>query len=157
MTLQRFIAILCITILFSFSGTLVVAAENPINKTDFSETEALNLAQEWSIHVSQADVTILEMMLSDAYQHIHATALVETKAQFLEAFKNGTRKYDPIKIEDANVRLFGNVAIVTGKFNLKAFARGKTIEGVNRFNLVLTKTAKGMQVVSFQATGIPQQ
>jgi ketosteroid isomerase-like protein len=89
--------------------------------------------------------------------HIHATALVESKAQFLEAFKNGTRKYDPITLEELRFRGFGSFAIVTGKFQLKAFSRGKTIEGVNRFGLVLIKTQKGHEVVSFQATSIPQQ
>jgi hypothetical protein len=46
---------------------------------------------------------------------------------------------------------------VTGKFYLKAFSRGKTIEGVNRFGLVLVKTQNEPKVVSFQATSIPQQ
>jgi ketosteroid isomerase-like protein len=107
--------------------------------------------------VSQADIAGLEQLLNDKYMHIHATALVESKAQFLEAFKNGSRKYDPIKIEEANVRVFGNSAVVTGKFNLKAFTRGKTLEGINRFGLVLVKTQKGIQVASFQATAIPLQ
>ena len=65
-------------------------------------------------------------------------------------------KYDPIKIEEAKARIFDNSAVVTGKFNLKVFARGKMIEGVNRFGLVIVKTKQGIQVASFQATAIPQ-
>jgi hypothetical protein len=122
----------------------------------FSESEALNMAQRWADLVSQADVMGLEKLLNDKYLHIHATALVESKAQFLEAFKNGTRKYDPIKIEEPTVRIFGSAAMVNGKFNLKAFTRGRTIESVDRIGLLLIKTENGSQVASFQATAIPQ-
>jgi hypothetical protein len=121
------------------------------------EPEALGIAQKWAEWVGQANVGELEKLLGDRYIHIHATALVETKAQFLEAFKNGTRKYDPIQLEELNVRGFEHFAIVNGKFPLKAFSRGKTVEGINRFTLVIAKTSKGLEIVSFQATPIPQQ
>ena len=157
MKIQKIIAVLCIAVLFSIYGSMAGAGDSSSSTSTFSEAEALNLAQEWASRVSQADSAELEKLLHDKYTHIHATALVESKAQFLEAFKNGSRKYDPIKIEDPNVRVFGGSAVVTGRFNLKAFVRGKTIEGVNRFSLVLVKSVNGLQVVSFQATGIPPQ
>ncbi len=121
------------------------------------ESEALSIAKKWAELVSQANVDELEKLLSDKYVHIHATALVESRAQFLEAFKNGTRKYAPITLEELNFRGFETFGIITGKFQLKAFSRGRTIEGVNRFGLVIRKTQKGHEVLSFQATPIPQQ
>lgn len=146
------LTVLMVTALLGFASAEVTSPET----TSFSEADALNMTQEWASLVSQANVSELEKILSDKYMHIHGTALVESKVQFLEAFKNGSRKYDPIKIEDINARVFGGSAVVTGKFTLKAFVRGKTIEGVNRFSLVLAKTKNGQQVVSFQATAIPQ-
>lgn len=148
--------LLSVLILTALLGVASAVEKSP-EITNFSEADALRTTQEWASLVSQANVSELEKILNEKYMHIHGTALVESKVQFLEAFKNGSRKYDPIKIEDINVRIFGNSAVVTGKFNLKAFARGKTIEGANRFSLVLVKTLNGMQVASFQATGIPQQ
>ncbi len=133
------------------------AQTKPSAGEGFSELDALNTSTLWAFLVSRADIAGLEGLLSDKYLHIHATALVESKTQFIEALRTGTRKYDPIKIEEASSRLFGNCAIVTGKFNLKAFSRGRTVEGVNRFSLVIVKIPAGIQVVSFQATGIPQQ
>ena len=133
------------------------AQEGTSGSAAFTETEAQKMALKWAELVSQGNVSELEKLLNDDYMHIHGTALVETKAQFLEAFNNGSRKYDPIKIEEMEIRVFGTSAVVTGKFNLKALARGKTIEGVNRFGLVLVKANQGQQVVSFQATALPQQ
>jgi len=157
MKVERLVALMVIVMMLSVFGGVVRAQEKTYGTATFSESDALNMAQEWASLVSQANVAELEKLLSDKYMHIHATALVESRTQFLEAFKNGTRKYDPIKIEDINVRVFGSSAVVTGRFNLKAFVRGNTIEGVNRFGLVLVKTQNGQQVVSFQATAIPQQ
>lgn len=157
MKVKRLVALMFIVLMMPVFGGVVRAQEISSGLATFSESDALNMAQEWASLVSQANVAELEKLLNDQYMHIHATALVESKAQFLEAFKNGSRKYDPIKIEEINVRIFGSSAVVTGKFNLKAFVRGKTIEGVNRFGLVLVKTHNGQQIVSFQATSIPQQ
>jgi hypothetical protein len=140
---------------FLFGGA-ARAQENPSGSSGFSEHEAINIAQEWASLVGQANVAELEKLLNDQYMHIHGTSLVESKTQFLDAFKNGSRKYDPITLEEVKVRTFGNSAVVTGKFNLKAFFRDKTIEGINRFGLILVKTQNGPQVVSFQATPIPQ-
>ena len=153
----RLCAALFIALIFSVCIGAASAQDKTEDSTRFSEADAQNLAQAWATFVGQANVDELDKLLNDKYIHIHGTALVESKAQFLEAFKNGSRKYDPIKIEDMKVRIFGSSAVVTGTFNLKAFVRGKTIEGVNRFGLILAITEKGKQVVSFQATAIPQQ
>ena len=45
---------------------------------------------------------------------------------------------------------------MTGRSKLKAFVRDKTLEGVNRFSLVLIKPASRNAVFSFQAMPIPQ-
>lgn len=156
MKVQKFAALFILIFTFSIPCGILKAQEKISDTTNFSETEALKLAQDWASLVSNADIIGLEKLLSKKYMHIHATARVETKEQFLEAFKNGSRKYDPIKLEYVNVSLLGRSAFVTGQFNLKAYARGKTIEGVNRFVLVLTKTNNGQQVVFFQATPIPK-
>lgn len=157
MKAQRLVLLMLIVAVVSALGGVARGQEKSSSIGAFGESDALNMAQEWASLVSQANVAELEKLLNDRYMHIHATALVESKAQFLEAFKNGSRRYDPIKLEEVTVRVFGSSALVTGKFNLKAFVRGNTIEGVNRFGLVLVKTQNGQQVVSYQATAIPQQ
>ena len=157
MKVQKLFISMLLVMMASVFGGVANAQDKSSTTATFSESGALNIAQEWASLVSQANVSELKKLLNDKYMHIHGTALVESKTQFLEAFENGSRRYDPIKMEDINVRVFGSSAVVTGKFNLKAFVREKTIEGVNRFGLVLVKTETGQQVVSFQATAIPQQ
>jgi hypothetical protein len=132
------------------SSTALAQAEN------LNATSALSVAERWALVVGQADIPGLNDLLSNDYMHIHATALVESKAKFIDALQSGARKYDPIKIEESTVRVFGEAAVVSGKFALKATTRDRVIESVNRFSLVVVQTPKGLQVANFQATAIPQ-
>lgn len=145
------LAVLCMTTTFTSHSLSQETA--PLKS--FTESEALNLVQQWAAMVGTADFKGLDKLLNDRYIHIHGTGLVESKRQFLEAFINGVRRYDPIHIEDTTVRLFGDTAIVTGKFKLRAHVKAKIIEGVNRFSLTIAQTNAGKQIVSFQATAAP--
>ena len=136
---------------------ILTAGAQPSGAAEVSEADALNTANLWASLASKGDISGLETLLNERYIHIHGTALMETKAQYIDALKTGARKYDPIRIEEASARVFGDFAIVTGKFNLKAFARGRTVEAINRFSMVIIKTPSGLQVVSFQGTFVPQQ
>ncbi|CAO0824112.1 hypothetical protein DFAR_400017 [Desulfarculales bacterium] len=80
---------------------------------------------------------------------------MESTTQSLEAFKSGTRHYDPIVIEE-EASSWGGAAVVRGKFNLKNYNRDRTIEGVNRFSMAIMSEPAGARGTSFQATGIPQ-
>lgn len=120
-----------------------------------SASAALNTAEKWATVVGQADLAGLNELLHNDYLHVHATALVENKAKFIEALQSGARKYDPITIEEASTRLFGDSAVVTGKFVLKATIRDRVLEGVNRFAIIVVSTPAGLRVAHFQATAIP--
>ena len=100
MMVQRLFILVFLVLIMSVAGSVASAQDTAAATTAFTESEALNMTQEWASLVSQANVAGLEKLLNDNYMHIHGTSLVETKTQFLEAFRNGSRKYDPIKIEE---------------------------------------------------------
>ena len=138
------------------AATLIFSATAFAHAESLSPSAALNTAERWATVVGQADVSGLAELLHNDYMHTHATALVESKAKFIDALQSGARKYDPITIEESAVRVFGETAIVTGKFALKATTRDRVIESVNRFSLLVVQTPKGLQIANFQATAIPQ-
>ena len=142
----RFLAGLGLGLLFSILGS--VKAES------FSAATAEGCAQQWASCVGQGQADELAKILDDSYQHIHGTGLVENKEEFLGALRSGARKYEPIQLEDVKTRLFGECAVVTGKFALKVSIKGKIMEGVNRFSFVVVQTPQGPKIVSFQATAI---
>ncbi|MEI7720951.1 MAG: nuclear transport factor 2 family protein [Verrucomicrobiota bacterium] len=119
---------------------------------EISQTAATTCVQQWAALVAQGQADELGKLLHDSYQHIHGTGLVESKTAFLEALRNGTRKYEPIQLENLKFRSFQDTAILTAQFNLKATARGKKIEGLYLASFTLIQTAQGLFIVSFQAT-----
>ncbi|ABK97784.1 nuclear transport factor 2 family protein [Pelobacter propionicus] len=144
-------SILIAAILLSLSCTAWGAAGG------ISESESLAAAQAWAAALGRPDIAGLDELLHVDYMHIHATSMVESKAKFIGALKEGARRYEPFTIEDTRVRVFGDSAVVTGKFALKATMREKVIERINRFSLVIIKTPRGVRIASFQATSIPQE
>lgn len=134
---------------------IVLLGAGPVLAAALTPQAALNAARQWADAVGKADAASLEALLADGYVHIHATALVEDKRRFIDALKSGTRKYDPIVLEETNARIYGDTALVGARFKLKAFTQGRTIEGVNRVTLVFVSMPDGLKAVSFQATPIP--
>ena len=142
----RFLAGLGLGLLFFFFGSVKAEA--------LSAATAEGCAQQWASCVGQGQADDLVKILDDSYQHIHGTGLVENREEFLGALRSGARKYEPIQLEDVKTRLFGECAVVTGKFSLKVSIKGKMMEGVNRFSFVVVQTPEGAKIVSFQATAI---
>ena len=144
----RFLAGLGLILLFCFLGS--VKAES------LSAATAEGRVQQWASCVGQGQADELAKILADSYEHTHGTGLVENREEFLRALRSGMRKYEPIQLEEVKTRLFGECAIVTGKFALKVSIKGKLMEGVNRFSFVVAQTPQGPKIVSFQATAIKQ-
>ena len=141
-----FLAGLGFGLLFCFLGSVKAEA--------LSVAAAEDCAQQWASCVGQGQADELNKILDDSYQHTHGTGLVENREEFLGALRSGARKYEPIQLEEVKTRLFGDCAVVTGKFALKVSIKGKTMEGVNRFSFVVVQTPQGLKIVSFQATAI---
>jgi hypothetical protein len=121
---------------------------------EISQTAATTCVQQWAALVAQGQADELGKLLHESYQHIHGTGLVESKTAFLEALRNGNRKYEPIQLENLKFRSFQDAAILTAQFNLKATARGKKIEGLYLASFTIIQTPQGLSIVSFQATPI---
>jgi hypothetical protein len=80
------------TALLSILLGLAGAQTQPSGVGELSDAEALTTANLWASLVSKADIAGLEGLRNDRYIYIQATALVESKAQFIEALKTGDRK-----------------------------------------------------------------
>ena len=145
---MRFQILACVGLglLFCFFGSVKAEA--------LSVSTAEICAQQWATCVSQGQADELAKILDDSYQHTHGTGLVENREDFLGALRSGARKYEPIQLEDVKTRLFGECAIVSGKFALKVLVKGKIMEGLNRFSFVVVQVPQGPKIVSFQATAI---
>lgn len=144
-------------ILCGFLAVGSVLASANAASGDLTKPEALRAARQWAVFAGASDVAGLDALLGERYVHTHGTGLIETKKQFLDAFRQGARDYVRCKMGDLDVQLLGRAAIVAGTLDFKVMSRGRKIEGTNRFMMIVERTDKGVQVVAYQATPLKRK
>ena len=102
------------------------------------------------------DFGTLETLLAKDLVYIHSSTVQDTKASFIESLRSGKVSYNSMERSNTKVRIFGNVAIITGKavFEVTARGRNKTLNLL--FHSVWVKRDPGLQFVSWQATLLPE-
>ena len=107
------------------------------------------LIKAWVEH----DRAMVEATLSDDWAVIDPMGRVLTKAQVIaEGFESGERKIESGTIDDVRVRLFNEMAVVTGRTVATGSYQGTSMTVKLRFTDVCVKRSDNWQVVASQAT-----
>jgi ketosteroid isomerase-like protein len=102
------------------------------------------------------DIAMLERIWADDHIFINTFGVVQTKAERLADAKSGTRKIDSFHLDDVQVRVYGNTAVVTSHATIKMQLRGQELSFQARGIDVYVKKNGRWQVVAAQATRIAQ-
>jgi ketosteroid isomerase-like protein len=123
-----------------------------------TESEQLNQLEQRLIRAwVENDRETVDAVLSDDWMVIDLAGRVLTKTQVMEeGFESGVRKIESGTIDEVGVRLFRDVAVVTGRTTAEGSYQGETVSVKLRFTDVCVKRGGGWQVVSSQATLITQ-
>jgi len=101
----------------------------------------------------KGDRSFIEQILADDWSVTDLTGQVLTKAEVLEeAFGSKDRQIVSMRIDELNVRPFGDWAIVTGRTQAAGQYRGEVAEVTLRFTDVFANRNGKWQVVASQAT-----
>lgn len=121
---------------------------------DIAELEQIQqrLIKAW---VSKDRETI-NALLADDWAVTDPVGRVLTKAQVMAELDSGERKLESGAIDDVNVRLFGNVAVVTGRTTATGSYQGNSVSVKLRFTDVFVKRSGRWNAVASQATLIAQ-
>ena len=120
------------------------------------EQQLKQVEREWNDAVVRRDVAALERILSDDFMLITAASTVSTKAQLIDTIKSPDLVIEPFDTQDVSVRVYGDTAVVTGRFTQKGSYKGKAFSNQFRYTDVYVKRALGWQAVSAQSTFIPK-
>jgi ketosteroid isomerase-like protein len=108
-----------------------------------------SLAKAWV----KGDRPFIEQILADDWSVTDLTGRVLKKAEVLEeAFGSKDRQIVSMRIDELNVRPFGDWAIVTGRTQATGKYQGEDAEVTLRFTDVFTYRNGQWQVVASQAT-----
>ena len=103
------------------------------------------------------DFTTLERIMADDCVHVESTGTIRTKAQFMAAFKAGEFAFEIFTLEENRVRLYGETAVVIGRYSNRIRTGGKTLPMKRARHLrVYMKRAGRWQVCAHQATELKE-
>ena len=101
------------------------------------------------------DLGALAAMMTDDLTYTHSSGVEETKAEFLDALKNGKYVYREITPRDRKVRIHGNAAIVSGPCHVVIEPGGKRTEIDLYFTELYVKEGGRWRMALWQSTRLP--
>lgn len=128
----------------------VVAGCATSQQPDVREAQALRFQA-----MLHNDAEALAPMLADDLVYVHSTAAMETKQQFLENLRTGAMRYHVFEPSETVVRMYGSVAVVTGRVKGKVTMAGNDLDVDIRYTSVYRLNNGRWQLVSWQSTRVP--
>jgi ketosteroid isomerase-like protein len=100
------------------------------------------------------DRATMERLYADDYSYTHSNGAVLNKTQEIAQRMSPDDAWTANKIDDLKVRIYGNVAIVTGRNTLTGSSKGY-VAGPRRFTEVWVRRNGRWQLVGGQTTLVP--
>jgi hypothetical protein len=100
------------------------------------------------------DFATLDRVLGDDLTFIHASGLVQSKAEFIADLKSGKRTYTSIKNSDVNVRLLKGAAVITARSEIHVVHEGKGNDLSLRVTEVYAPRKAHWQLIAYQSTRV---
>lgn len=130
--------------LFSFAASAQSKAER--------EVLAANAAFDRAIVTRDADA--YERILADDFILTAADGTVSDKKGEIAKVRSDDLTFESGKSDDVRVKVYGNTAVVTGRFTAKGKNAGRDFTFVERYTAVFVKQNGRWQMVAEQATEI---
>ena len=121
------------------------------------EEELKKLETDRAAAVVKGDVATLEKQTSDDYSLINLYGQISDKSKMIDTFKSGQIKLTQDNLSDMKVRVYGNIAVITGKADVAGTMAGKEANGQIAFTRVYVKKGGRWQSVAFQQTLVSNQ
>lgn len=126
-----------------------------MKQTLLVEEEVLQTDQERVQALLHNDASALDRIYADELIFTNQYGVVRDKAYWIAIARAGEFKFDSYTREDVRVRIYGETAVVTGRFLATGQVRGSKIrENQLRYICVYVKRDGRLQLVAQQATPI---
>jgi len=145
----------------SGSSRTAVPAETQTPQPTPDPVEAVRkLTGDLGTALSQGNADQLDALLSDGYVHINDLGQLVTKPDIVSGVRQGSVRFTSVNLEEVNVRVYGDAAVVTANFIGTNAANGSRSEVQDRVTLVAAREGDSWRFVSGQTTpmhSVPQR
>ena len=120
------------------------------------EQELIKLENDWNSALLKRDVAALSRIVADDWTGIPEGAIT-TKAQSLANLRSGEDVYTSAIGDEWKVRVYGDAAVVLGRWTIKEQYKGKDVSGQYRFIDTWIKKDGRLQCVASAGTTITEK
>ena len=120
------------------------------------EQQILQLEQQRMHAMMDADAETLNRVLADDLTYIHTNAALDSKESFIGALSSGALNYESIASTEAQVRVYGDTAVVTGNGDVRVTSNGRRNRFSIRYTDVYAQRDGRWQMVAWHATRMPE-
>jgi ketosteroid isomerase-like protein len=106
--------------------------------------------------MTQGDLAALSALLAEELIYTHSSAVVDSKASYLESLRSGDVKYKKAERDPIAVVVHGDAAFVSGGARVSVHVRGQDKLINMRYSNVWVKQPGGWRFALWHATAIPQ-
>lgn len=125
--------------------------------TSSDEQMILDLERQVSAASAGNDIPALDKLVADDYIGIEAIGNTETKAQWFDGIRSKALIAMSEVPSQLKVRLYGDVAVVTGHLSIRDIRNGKPGHHEVMFTDIWVKRGGRWQYIQYQGTMLPQQ
>ena len=112
-------------------------------------------ADAWDKAIVRKDRAAVEANMADDFRGIDGAGTVEHKPAFVDGLMDPKLTIDPYTVEDFDVRLFGDTALLSGRTRMTGRFDGKPFTSHYRYIDIYVKRGGRWQIVSVQITRLP--
>lgn len=109
-------------------------------------------ADEWDKAIVRKDMAAVDANMAEDFRQIAGNGSVVDKAAFLADIGSPTLQIDPYSVEEFDVRIYGDVALLSGRTRMTGRDEGRPFTSHYRYTDVYLRRQGVWKVVSMQIT-----
>jgi ketosteroid isomerase-like protein len=139
------------------AGSVRVGAALPHKQPKDVKQQIADLEQQWRTATLNADIGLMDKLLSEDYVGISWTGQVNNKSSQLDRLRNHTLSITKMDLSDLKVKVVGAVAIVTSRADVTGMADGVELNDTFRYTRVYQHLPSGAwKITNLEATRVPR-
>ena len=119
-------------------------------------TQLIRQAHAWDQAIVRKDLAGITGNMTEDFRQIDDDADIETKTSFVAGLMSHKLTINPYTVEDFEVRLYGDMALLSGRTRMTGHYDGKTFASHYRYIDVYVRTNGVRKIASVQITRMPK-
>jgi ketosteroid isomerase-like protein len=117
--------------------------------------ELTRISDAWDKAIVRKDEAAVAANMAADFRQIDGYGNLETKKSFVAGIVDAKLTIDPYTVEDFEVRLYGDTALLSGRTHMTGKYDGKPFESNYRYIDIYVRQGGSWKIVSVQITKIP--